>query len=118
MLRRDGLQPMDLDVGKWLRKRAPDMKTIVVMNKAESLDDGAGSLAAAAGEAYMLGFGEPIALSAETGLGMTELYETLRPLLEDYMLNVSKGDLGENLFKLIFPFVNEAIYVQIYFLTS
>lgn len=93
---RDGLQPVDSDVGKWLRKRAPDMKTIVVMNKAESLDDGAGSLAAAAGEAHMLGFGEPIALSAETGLGMTQLYETLRPLLEDYMLNVSKGDLEDN----------------------
>uniref|UniRef100_A0A5B7CE25 GTPase Der n=1 Tax=Davidia involucrata TaxID=16924 RepID=A0A5B7CE25_DAVIN len=85
---RDGLQPMDMDVGKWLRKHAPGIKTIVVMNKSESLDDGAGYLAAAAGEAHMLGFGDPIALSAETGLGMTELYETLRPLLEDYMLQI------------------------------
>ncbi|KAA8536653.1 hypothetical protein F0562_029131 [Nyssa sinensis] len=85
---RDGLQPMDMDVGKWLRRHAPGIKTIVVMNKSESLDDGAGSLAAAAGEAHMLGFGDPIALSAETGLGMTELYEALRPLLEDYMLQV------------------------------
>ncbi|CAL5378230.1 unnamed protein product [Camellia sinensis] len=85
---RDGLQPMDLDVGKWLRKHAPGIKTIVVMNKSESLDDGAGSLAAAGGEAHMLGFGDPIALSAETGLGMTELYEVLRPLLEDYILKV------------------------------
>lgn len=90
---RDGLQPMDLDVGKWLRRHAPRMKTIVVMNKSESLDDGAGSLAAAAGEAHMLGFGEPIALSAETGLGMTDLYETLRPLLEDYMLQVRNGEI-------------------------
>ncbi|CAK9177836.1 unnamed protein product [Ilex paraguariensis] len=88
---RDGLQPMDLDVGKWLRKRAPGMKIILVMNKAESLVDGAGSLDAAAGEAYMLGFGDPIALSAETGLGMTELYEALRPLLEDYMLHIGTG---------------------------
>ncbi|XAR56219.1 hypothetical protein NMG60_11036606 [Bertholletia excelsa] len=85
---RDGLQPMDLDVGKWLRKHAHGIKTVVVLNKSESLDDGAGSMAAAIGEAHMLGFGDPIALSAETGLGMAELYETLRPLLEDYMLHV------------------------------
>ncbi|KAL0384675.1 UNVERIFIED_CONTAM: GTPase Der [Sesamum radiatum] len=85
---RDGLQAMDLDVGKWLRKHAPGVKTIVVMNKAELLDDTSGSLAAAAGEAYTLGFGDPIALSAETGFGMTELYEALRPSLEDYVLQV------------------------------
>ncbi|KAL8517413.1 hypothetical protein ACS0TY_015596 [Phlomoides rotata] len=84
---RDGLQPMDLDVGKWLRKNAPDMKIIVVMNKAELLDNISGSLAAAAGEAYTLGFGDPIALSAETGFGLGELYEALRPSLEDYVLN-------------------------------
>lgn len=78
---------MDLDVGKWLRKNAPDMKIIVVMNKAELLDNVSGSLAAAAGEAYTLGFGDPIALSAETGLGLGELYEALRPSLEDYVLN-------------------------------
>ncbi|XP_049400151.1 uncharacterized protein LOC125864282 [Solanum stenotomum] len=83
---RDGVLPMDLDVGKWLRKNAPGMKTIVVMNKAESLDDCDGTLASAAGEAYILGFGDPIALSAETGLGMAELHETLRPLLEEYVL--------------------------------
>ena len=48
-------------------------------------------LAAAAGEAYELGFGDPIAISAETGLGMAELYEALRPLLEDHMLQVLHG---------------------------
>ncbi|XP_071729806.1 uncharacterized protein [Rutidosis leptorrhynchoides] len=83
---RDGLQPMDLDVGKWLRKHAPGIKIIVVMNKAESLDDGFGSVSAAAGEARTLGFGDPIPLSAETGLGMNDLYEALRPLLEEHML--------------------------------
>lgn len=85
---RAGLHPMDLEVGKWLRRHAPGICTILVMNKSESLDDGAGLLASAAGEAYELGFGDPIAISAETGLGMAELYESLRPLLEDYMLQV------------------------------
>ncbi|XP_060199237.1 uncharacterized protein LOC132627701 [Lycium barbarum] len=95
---RDGVQPMDLDVGKWLRKNAPGMKTIVVMNKAESLDDCDGTLAAAAGEAYNLGFGDPIALSAETGFGMAELHETLRPLLEEYVLqnNSCDDEIQEN----------------------
>nr|GMC80741.1 GTPase Der [Ipomoea batatas] len=83
---REGLQPMDIDVGKWLRKHASGIKIIVVMNKAEALSDSDGSLAAAAGEAYRLGFGDPIALSAETGFGMAELHETLRPLLQEYVL--------------------------------
>ncbi|KAK8476386.1 hypothetical protein V6N13_103162 [Hibiscus sabdariffa] len=30
-------------------------------------------------------FGEPTAISAETGLGMTPLYESLRPMFESYM---------------------------------
>jgi len=54
------------------------------MNKSESLDEH-GVLTAAAGEAHRLGFGDPVAISAETGLGMAELYEVLRPLFEEYM---------------------------------
>lgn len=84
---------MDLDVGKWLRKHAPRMKVIVVMNKAELLDDINGSLAVSAGEAYTLGFGDPIALSAETGLGMTGLYDALRPSLEDYVRLYINGEV-------------------------
>lgn len=82
---------MDIDVGKWLRKHASGIKIIVVMNKAEALSDSDGSLAAAAGEAYRLGFGDPIALSAETGFGMAELHETLRPLLQEYVLQNLNG---------------------------
>ncbi|KAK9135300.1 hypothetical protein Syun_014630 [Stephania yunnanensis] len=82
---RDGLQPLDLEVGKWLRKHAPELPTILVMNKSESLDVQSGALAAAAGEAYKLGYGDPIAISAETGLGLVDLYQSLCPLLEDYM---------------------------------
>ncbi|KAJ4958519.1 hypothetical protein NE237_025630 [Protea cynaroides] len=85
---RDGLQPLDLEVGKWLRRHAPGIMTILVMNKSESLDDQTGFFTAAAGEAYKLGYGDPIPISAETGLGMAELYEALRPLLEGYMLHI------------------------------
>ncbi|MQL95998.1 hypothetical protein Taro_028672 [Colocasia esculenta] len=83
---RAGLQPLDLEVGKWLRKNAPGIRTILAMNKSESHDDGGGVLTAEAAEAHALGFGDPIAISAETGLGMAELYEALCPLLEDCML--------------------------------
>ncbi|KAF5448078.1 hypothetical protein F2P56_028644 [Juglans regia] len=85
---RAGLHPLDVEVGKWLRRHASGIKLIVAMNKCESVFDGSSSLKAAADEAYRLGFGDPIAISAETGLGMTELYEVLKPMLEDYMLPV------------------------------
>lgn len=58
------------------------------MNKSESFCDGTGSITDAADEARALGFGNPIAISAETGLGMTELYDALQPLLKDYMVKV------------------------------
>lgn len=85
------MHPMDLEVGKWLRKHAPGIKTILVMNKSESLDDHSGYLASATAEAYKLGYGDPIAISAETGLGMVDLYEVLLPLLEEYILQTVKG---------------------------
>eukprot|EP00262_Sarcandra_glabra_P000948 TRINITY_DN1097_c1_g1_i1.p1 TRINITY_DN1097_c1_g1~~TRINITY_DN1097_c1_g1_i1.p1 ORF type:complete len:660 (-),score=131.60 TRINITY_DN1097_c1_g1_i1:159-2138(-) len=90
---RDGLQPLDLEVGKWLRKHAPGISTILVLNKSESLDDQSGFLTAATGEAHTLGFGDAIAISAETGLGMAELYEALRPKLEDCIIQNSNVQL-------------------------
>lgn len=84
---RAGLHPLDQEVGKWLRKNAPQLKPILVMNKSESLFDVDGSLASAANEMSRLGFGDPIAISAETGLGMHDLFLSLQPVLEDYMLS-------------------------------
>ncbi|XP_050367575.1 uncharacterized protein LOC126785938 [Argentina anserina] len=89
---RAGLHPLDMEVGRWLRKNAPGINIVVAMNKSESLFDGSGSLAAAAAEAYRLGWGDPIAISAETGLGMQDLYSSLKPMLEDYMLNVLNNE--------------------------
>uniref|UniRef100_A0A2P2JI52 Guanylate kinase-like domain-containing protein n=1 Tax=Rhizophora mucronata TaxID=61149 RepID=A0A2P2JI52_RHIMU len=90
---RAGLHPLDLEVGKWLRKHASGIRPIVALNKSESLCDGTGSISDMANEACALGFGDPIAISAETGLGMTTLYEALRPLLVDYMLQVLKSKI-------------------------
>ncbi|CAJ2649333.1 unnamed protein product [Trifolium pratense] len=83
---RAGLHPLDQEVGKWLRRNAPQIKPILVMNKSESLFDSDDSLASAANEMSRLGFGDPIAISAETGLGMHGLFLSLKPVLEDYML--------------------------------
>ncbi|PON53710.1 GTP-binding protein EngA [Parasponia andersonii] len=88
---RVGLHPLDLEVGKWLRKHAPGIKLVVALNKSESFFDSSSSLVSAAAEGYRLGFGDPIAISAETGLGLQDLYEALRPMLEDYMLEVLNG---------------------------
>lgn len=93
---RAGLHPLDLDVGRWFRKHAPGIKPIVAMNKSESLCDGVGSISDAADEARMLGFGDPIAISAETGLGMAALHDALQPLIEDYMLQVLNNNCDQD----------------------
>jgi len=83
---RTGLHPLDLEVGKWLRKHASNLHVVLVMNKAEGIyDDSSGTLMALMGEAHTLGFGNATPISAETGEGMAELYEALRPSLEDTM---------------------------------
>lgn len=93
---RAGLHPLDLDVGRWFRKHAPGIKPIVAMNKSESLCNGVGSICDAADEARMLGFGDPIAISAETGLGMAALHDALQPLIEDYMLQVLNNNCDQD----------------------
>ncbi|XP_022733998.1 uncharacterized protein LOC111287610 isoform X1 [Durio zibethinus] len=93
---RTGLHPLDQEVGKWLRKQAPGINPIVAMNKSESLHSNTNTFAEAAIEAQILGFGEPIAISAETGLGMTALYEALRPRLEDYIVKVLDGNCSQD----------------------
>ncbi|XP_038903771.1 GTPase Der isoform X2 [Benincasa hispida] len=91
---RAGLHPFDLEVGKWLRRHAPDINLVVAMNKSESLFDSNGTILAAALEAQRLGFGDPVPISAETGLGMQELYCAIKPVLEKYMLKVISDNGG------------------------
>src|SRR3954463_600231 len=69
---RAGVTPQDEEIGRWLRSE----KTPVVLaaNKAEGRAAESGLF-----EAYALGFGEPIAISAEHGEGVADLFELLRP---------------------------------------
>jgi GTPase len=72
---RDGLTPLDEEIGRWLRTEATPV--IVVANKAEGRTAESGIL-----DAYRLGLGEPIAISAEHGEGVADLFQALRPLVE------------------------------------
>lgn len=72
---REGITPLDEEIARWLR--AEDTPVIVAANKAEGRAAEAGRM-----EAFALGFGEPIALSAEHGEGVVDLFESLRPFVE------------------------------------
>ncbi len=72
---REGLTPLDEEIGRWLRSEKTPV--IVAANKAEGRAGETGRL-----EAFALGFGEPIALSAEHGEGVVDLFESLRPFVE------------------------------------
>ncbi|EHJ62125.1 GTP-binding protein EngA [Novosphingobium pentaromativorans US6-1] len=72
---RAGLTPLDEEIGNWLR--ASPVPVIVLANKAEGRAGEGGLL-----EAYSLGLGDPVAISAEHGEGMGDLFEVLLPHLE------------------------------------
>src|SRR5438270_3779507 len=72
---REGVTPLDEEIGRWLR--AESTPVIVVGNKAESRAGEAGIL-----DAYRLGLGDPIAVSAEHGEGLADLFAALRPHVE------------------------------------
>ena len=65
-----GLTPQDLDFAELCRRTAA--KVILVANKAEARGAESGVL-----DAYSLGLGEPITISAEHGMGMGELRDAL-----------------------------------------
>jgi GTP-binding protein len=70
-----GLTPMDRFFSDWLRKSP--IPIILVANKCEGKSATAGLY-----EAYELGFGEPVAISAEHGEGLADLHIALAPYLD------------------------------------
>ncbi|MCW5747487.1 MAG: ribosome biogenesis GTPase Der [Alphaproteobacteria bacterium] len=87
---RAGVTPMDQSFARWLRPHAG--KTVLVANKCERRDGEAGIA-----EAYGLGLGDPLPLSAEHGLGLADLRDALAPLLAEpaAMADVDAEDRGE-----------------------
>ena len=72
---RAGITPMDKHFASLLRKRGGNV--ILVANKAEGRAGDSGLY-----ESFPLGLGEPIALSAEHGEGMADLFAALIPIAE------------------------------------
>ena len=73
---RVGITPLDEEIARWLRGQ--NVPVIVVANKAEGRAGDGGLF-----EAFSLGFGDPVALSAEHGEGLADLFEALLPHLDD-----------------------------------
>ena len=67
---REGVTSLDRIFADRLRKVQKPI--ILLANKSESRESGGG-----VGEAHALGFGEPVAISAEPGAGMADLYQAL-----------------------------------------
>ena len=72
---REGVTPLDEEIGRWLR--AETTPVVVVANKAEGRAGQEGAY-----EAYSLGFGDPVAISAEHGEGVADLFQALLPHVE------------------------------------
>lgn len=75
---RDGVTPADRHFARWLRETG--VAVVLVANKCDARDSESGVL-----EAYSLGLGEPVAISAVHGEGLADLYAAIR----DFM--ASKG---------------------------
>jgi GTP-binding protein len=73
---RTGLTPIDRAFADIVRRAGKPV--MVVANKAE------GRAGAGAAEAYELGLGDPIPISAEHGEGLTELYDAIRAALPEH----------------------------------
>ncbi|MFT4075529.1 MAG: ribosome biogenesis GTPase Der [Asticcacaulis sp.] len=82
---REGVTPLDRIFADILRKK--DKPVVMIANKAEGHQ-----AAATAEEARVLGFGEPIHLSAEHGEGMSELYEATEKYRQMFEGDFMEGD--------------------------
>ncbi|MCW1383884.1 ribosome biogenesis GTPase Der [Novosphingobium sp. KCTC 2891] len=69
---RAGITPLDEEIGRYLRTSS--IPVILLANKAEGRAGDPGLY-----DAFALGFGEPIAFSAEHGQGLGDLFEALLP---------------------------------------
>lgn len=82
---RAGLLPADRVFAGLIRKSGKP--AILVANKSEGRGAAAGAL-----ESYALGFGEPVAVSAEHGEGMSDLYDALRAALPEHTERVPEDE--------------------------
>jgi GTP-binding protein len=82
---RAGVTPQDEVFADLLRRRGTTV--ILVANKAEGRAGLSGAM-----EAYALGLGDPVPVSAEHGEGMDELYQALRPIHDAHEARAAAAD--------------------------
>ncbi|RVQ67227.1 ribosome biogenesis GTPase Der [Croceicoccus ponticola] len=86
---RAGLTPLDEEIGRWLQRSS--VPVILIANKAEGKAGDSGIF-----EAYSLGLGEPVGLSAEHGEGMADLFDALLPIIEPLQVEEEVVEYGED----------------------
>lgn len=86
---RAGVTPLDEEIARYLRQST--VPIVLMANKAEGRAGDPGLY-----EAFSLGFGEPVAFSAEHGQGLADLFEALRPLLEPKQAEADALDEAES----------------------
>ena len=86
---RAGITPLDEEIGRWLR--AQPLPVLLLANKAEGKTGDHGVY-----EAFALGLGEPVAVSAEHGEGMGDLFEALMPLIEKRTEELAADEFDED----------------------
>lgn len=82
---RAGVTTLDEEIALWLRNQK--VPVVMVANKAEGKSAEPGIY-----ESYALGFGEPIAISAEHGEGVADLFGALWPLIGDSEERIAAED--------------------------
>ena len=85
---RAGVVPLDRHFAAWLRTR--NCPVLLVANKCEGAAGTSGLY-----DAYSLGMGDPIPISAEHGENMGELYEALRPFADAIAENEAPAEEPE-----------------------
>ncbi|MHA1565224.1 MAG: ribosome biogenesis GTPase Der [Alphaproteobacteria bacterium] len=73
---RAGVTPLDRHFADWLRRS--QRPVVLVANKCEGRASDAGLY-----DAYELGLGDPLAISAEHGQGLAGLYDAIRPCVDE-----------------------------------
>ncbi|MEA3002669.1 MAG: GTPase [Sphingomonadales bacterium] len=85
---RAGLTPLDEEIARWLRSSTTPV--ILAANKAEGRAGESGVL-----DAWSLGLGEPVPISAEHGEGVGDLFEHLQPIIERDEEDAEEGEADE-----------------------
>ncbi len=86
---RAGVTPLDEHFSQWLRRASTPV--FLLANKCEGKQGDSGLM-----DAYRLGLGDPVPLSAEHGLGMTDLYDVVDEQMKRWHEERASAGLGDS----------------------